>query len=953
MPTNELGYCSTYCVEQANFAETIDLRTTDASGSVVAEGWITCAPSLIDGKIAQALTPPIMEVVSSQFRYWQGGLTFRFHFSMPQVATARLAFVTLYGKTTTPATLPIALGQYAHVFDLSSNNLVFDVEVPYRSVFPRLSVPSGRITPGQELQYTMGRWALLVINPLRTTDNTAQQCYINVFRGAADDFKLSTYGHNNYSLVAKIGFNFPPPTLLAEEKFEDRDGFISVERKPDKEDKAKMKRLDSIPKRLPCKVTDYRYIPQMMKAEDNVGDTGVTFSETKPVAPTRDNVLETKTTVRAQEQLPEEQINFNTLAARPQLVTTFTWATTDADGKVLFSGRMPWDFIVGSNTGPFQQFTYWKGFMEITVKVQATAFHAGTLIVYFVPLTSAADITAYHDGSKQSQTICQHAFLVAAESNSVTLRIPYQQIRAWLNTDDTAIDCGGLRVAVFNPLLAGPSELKDAEISVFASFPDSHFKIIDPLAYESMPFRSFVAERKARQSEYNYRPQMLGANGPLVQSAQSDNVQQTVAPPSRSVVRDDGVQRMTQSIRHVCRRGHLVSYHEKVSEEGDTYRATIPVSSIFNPGGSEDAPLTFRRSNLSFFASFFRVWHGTPVFYTVGRGDIDLAYRAMNSDLSSSNRAFDFDQFFGSSDLSDGRRVWAGPLDFGISDIGMLADKTPFTTQYNCLLLPKKPGDTDAKFNSGNLFVSVVDAKEEIRVYAHLGDNSRFGMLYIVPQILIAANVYPDTYPNAAGTVDVAPYIRIVHDATQPALVLNRRMQSWPRASTYTGTEMPYTVTSLTYVTADMSDDELRELGYPIYPGMTRNSVLGIQQVSRNLGILAGVNYSSELKYRNTLTTPQISTIQNSTGVPTLPSVVDGVNTCSSIKVDNCDFVFNPECCREWYDVDPSTQIPVVMPTLNNVVIYKNFCDVTGTVGGIPHALFSHGGDRYWLAETP
>lgn len=337
----------------------------------------------------------------------------------------------------------------------------------------------------------------------------------------------------------------------------------------------------------------------------------------------------------------------------------------------------------------------------------------------------------------------------------------------------------------------------------------------------------------------------------------------------------------------------------------------------------------------------------------MGRGDIDLAYRAMNTDLWASNRAFDFKYLFGSERPGDGRRVWAGPLDFGTNDIGLLADKTPFTTQYNCLLLPKKTSDTDAKFNSGYIFVNVVDAKEEIRVYAHLGDNSRFGILYVVPELLIAANVHPDTYPNATGSVVVAKYIRITHDVTQPAFIPNRRMQSWLRGSTYTGATMPYTVTSITYSTADMSDGELREVGYPIYPGMTRVNVGAFQNVSRNLGVLAGVNYSSIVRYRNTLTTPQICTIQNATGVPIAPAVTDGVNTCTSIAIDNCDFVFNPEFCHEWYGVNPSIQVPVAMPSLSNVDIYKNFCDVTGTVGASPHALFSHGGDRYWLVETP
>lgn len=297
----------------------------------------------------------------------------------------------------------------------------------------------------------MGMWALVVVNPIRTTTTAAPLLYVNMFLGAADDFKLSVYGQQNYSVISEIAV-----PAAKEGKIKEEDVTLEY---------------------------------QMMSSSDANSATGVTFSETSAVPPLRDNASEVKQTSHADSMLPENQISFTSLAERPQLVTTFKWNIGDAKNTEIFSGRVPWDFIIGSNVAPFQQFQYYRGNLHVTVKVQATAFHTGTLIVYFVPLTSDAEIDAHHVSSVPSKTIVQHQFLVASDSNTVTLNIPFHQIQSWLNTEDTTIDCGGLRVAVFNALVVGDGQLSSAEVSLFASFPNSQFKVINPDAFPTVNFR--------------------------------------------------------------------------------------------------------------------------------------------------------------------------------------------------------------------------------------------------------------------------------------------------------------------------------------------------------------------------------------------------------------------------------------------------------------------------------
>jgi len=451
---------------QLNYLRTEEIYLGGEANTVVASGPLTPCPNLLTAEIGDELSVPIIEFTSNKFAYWQGGLHYRFHFAKPQPSRLRVAFVLVYGKSTVPATLVARTAQYVHYFDLSSDQLTFDVVAPYRAITPRLCIPSGPVIADKFLDYAMGNWALVVINPLRTVSNCATFVYCNMFVGSADDYKLSTYGHRNYSVRQEIGL--PPPEAKAEESsyLEDNKGFTIVS--------------------------------QMQNASDSNGDSGVTFSESEPMVPDRKNAANVSAAPQAAQMVPEKQLDYKSLAARPQLLATFPWTISDNDLTILYRGRIPWDFIDGSAASSFHMFQYYRGVLRLTIRCQATPFHSGMLIIYFVPLTSDDEIDAHHVGSKQSQTIVQHEFLVASESNSVTIEIPFTALTSWLNTDDTTTDEGGLVIQVFNQLATGDAELDEAEISVIASFVDAEFAVIDPDA--------FATHRFQRSSRIDTRP---------------------------------------------------------------------------------------------------------------------------------------------------------------------------------------------------------------------------------------------------------------------------------------------------------------------------------------------------------------------------------------------------------------------------------------------------------------
>ena len=183
---------------------------------------------------------------------------------------------------------------------------------------------------------------------------------------------------------------------------------------------------------------------------------------------------------RAHTFVSQPQLSFTHFMERPQLLGSFVWATTDAVGTVLYSKNAPHGLLDNTAAVARNAFKLFKCDFCVTVKVNATPFHAGRLTAYFVPLSTATEAETTHAGRLASETWVAHAFIDAHASSSATLRIPYRNIRPLLLS--ASDNFGALLITVGAQLSVGTNGSTSVPVSVLVSFPSAELRVIAPYA---------------------------------------------------------------------------------------------------------------------------------------------------------------------------------------------------------------------------------------------------------------------------------------------------------------------------------------------------------------------------------------------------------------------------------------------------------------------------------------
>lgn len=165
---------------------------------------------------------------------------------------------------------------------------------------------------------------------------------------------------------------------------------------------------------------------------------------------------------------------------RPSLVSTLEWNVNDSPGTILASYVLPKDLIVNSlNSAPFNAFKYWRGNITLQLQVNGSPMHQGILKVVFIPLTYADGALARLNPVDIS--INEHVTLFANSSSSATLNIPYVSPVNYLDVkipaDELRSALGTLYILVWNKLAAATNSVTTVSVSMFASLPDSEFKV--------------------------------------------------------------------------------------------------------------------------------------------------------------------------------------------------------------------------------------------------------------------------------------------------------------------------------------------------------------------------------------------------------------------------------------------------------------------------------------------
>lgn len=174
--------------------------------------------------------------------------------------------------------------------------------------------------------------------------------------------------------------------------------------------------------------------------------------------------------------MQEEQLSFLELAKREQYVTQIPWSIGQKQGTTIYSVQIPYG-VLSSRTiaAAFERFKYFRGDCHMRFLLQSNPFQCGQLIVDYAPLVDSDQTTI----EIPTRSIRNNVLLRAGSTKSATLIIPYAHLKNFLAKDND-MPIATVSVTVMNELLSGPTSTNRAYVSVFASFPNAQFSVIDP-----------------------------------------------------------------------------------------------------------------------------------------------------------------------------------------------------------------------------------------------------------------------------------------------------------------------------------------------------------------------------------------------------------------------------------------------------------------------------------------
>lgn len=169
--------------------------------------------------------------------------------------------------------------------------------------------------------------------------------------------------------------------------------------------------------------------------------------------------------------MPEGEYHVKTVMAKPILVSTSQWTTSQETGKQILEVTLPGAFINGPHKNLFRTFIFTRTEMNITIKVNSTKFNAGTLLATFVPLWFEQQSVKqwFADGNLIA---LPHGKIDASLSNSITLRIPFAHTLTYFNTALALPEqqLGKLVLSVFNRLLTTTGASPTVDITIWVAF---------------------------------------------------------------------------------------------------------------------------------------------------------------------------------------------------------------------------------------------------------------------------------------------------------------------------------------------------------------------------------------------------------------------------------------------------------------------------------------------------
>jgi len=325
------------------------------------------------------------------------------------------------------------------------------------------------------------------------------------------------------------------------------------------------------------------------------------------------------------------------ITSSPMLLTTSQWANTLGPGSILY--RFPVHPMVspiilyGTSAGAqmtylagaAKAFTLWRGSIEYLIDFVASEFHAGRVMVSFVPgIFPAAD---YNDIQLSSFPL---AVFDLADGHEFKFKVPYQSIYPWSQVSGLAIGTGGASFMPNWPLGAMPflaqspgyivvsivNALKMPEIAttsietmMWVNGGDD-FEVIIPRALDP---------RQRLNIDLTRRPVLMEAQGisdtitTRDEKTGSETVLTTVETPMSNRLHFAGEH--VADIRTLCRRFSKID-ELSISLQANKYNTLTVLlrAAGFLESGSAGAITQSRMDFMSYFNDFYIAWSGSMRF---------------------------------------------------------------------------------------------------------------------------------------------------------------------------------------------------------------------------------------------------------------------------------------------------------------------------------------------------
>jgi len=259
------------------------------------------------------------------------------------------------------------------------------------------------------------------------------------------------------------GFNFGTPCLLPQYRLADNNVYPDSYPAPANARKTEVKVKEPV-------IYEMQMDDPGTVALDNTENIGAVMVENAGATTT----LAGATTVNEQKYIAQPSLSFEDYMKRPQLVHLANWSTTDVVGHTITYFSVPFGLVNNTSAKAVAAFKLLRCDLALTVKLNGTPFHAGRLICSFYPLQSTKD----SNSSRASKTFCPHMFVDAQSSSSNTLVVPYRYYKPFLSIDNNE-SFGLLEISVFTALRTGTASATTLDLTIFASFPEAHLRVIN------------------------------------------------------------------------------------------------------------------------------------------------------------------------------------------------------------------------------------------------------------------------------------------------------------------------------------------------------------------------------------------------------------------------------------------------------------------------------------------